>query len=117
MINRRKHLRIPMVMTVHITRKGAQTAAEAFVRDICTHGMGVHTNEVYKKGDVLLIDIALLNDKKEEIKGSIRGEVAWVEPLQEGGKYAVGIRFEHLDTEKPKLYEQIRRLEQSNNNS
>lgn len=112
MEDRRRHFRIPFVMTVHTTRKGTQKASEAFVRDICTHGMGIYTSEAYEKGDLLLIDISLQDDKKGQIRESILGEVAWVEHLQEGNKYALGIRFEHMDKEKPRLYEQIRRLEQ-----
>lgn len=115
MEDRRRHLRIPFVMTVQTTRKGIQKTGEAFVRDICTHGMGIYTDEAYEKGDVLLIDISLQDDKKGQIKESIQGEVAWVEHLQEGGKYAVGIRFDGLDREKSTLYEHIRRLEQRMN--
>lgn len=115
MENRRKSLRIPFVMTVHLSRKGGQDSREALVRDICTHGMGIYTNEVYQKGDILLIDISLQDDRKREIRESIGGEVAWVESLQEGSKYMLGIRFERMEKEKSTLYEYIRRLEQKMN--
>jgi Tfp pilus assembly protein PilZ len=112
MENRRRHLRIPFVTTVRITRKQTQKTSVAFVRDICTHGIGVYTNEAYEKGDILVVDISLQDDKKEQINGSIVGEVVWIERLQEEDKYAVGIRFKESNKEKSGVYEQIRRLEQ-----
>lgn len=115
MEDRRRHPRIPFVMTVQTTRKGTQKTSEAFVRDICTHGIGLYTDEAYEKGDVLLIDISFQNDKKEQIKESIMGNVVWAERLPEGGKYAVGIRFNSMEREKPRLYAHIRRLEQRMN--
>ncbi len=115
MEDRRRHPRIPFVMMVQATRNGTQKTSEAFVRDICTHGIGRYTDEAYEKGDVLLIDISLEDENKEQIRESILGDVVWVERLQEGSKYAVRIRFDGMDTEKSKLYEHIRRLEQRMN--
>gem|GEM_PF-4111904 len=38
MQNRREHL-----------RKGTQSNKEALVRDVCTHGTGIYTDEMYQK--------------------------------------------------------------------
>lgn len=112
MENRRKSTRIPLITIARINRQGLESASEALVRDICTHGIGIYTKESYKKGDLILVHIALTTDKNETLDESIMGEVAWVSTMPGEYSYAVGIRFSNMIPEKPRLYNYIKHLEQ-----
>lgn len=111
MHNKRKHRRIPLISIARLTRRGLQSMSEVLVRDICTHGIGIYTQEAYEKGDLVLIHLVLATDHHETIAESIMGEVVWVAPLSDGTHYAVGIRFDRMEEEKPNLYAHIKHLE------
>jgi Tfp pilus assembly protein PilZ len=112
MLERRKHPRIPLISIARLTRQGLQSMSEVLVRDICTHGIGIYTQEAYEKGDLVLIHLALTADHHETIAESIMGEVVWIAPLSDGTHYAVGIRFDRMEHEKPNLYAHIKHLEE-----
>ena len=110
MQNHRKYPRIPVVMLVRLTPRGAEQASDALVREICTHGMGIYTQDQYKKGDLLVAEVSFVT-LKGDINESILSEVVWVNPIEGSDQYAVGLRFEGLEKEKPKLYAYLKYLE------
>lgn len=59
----------------------------------------------------MVIHPALPADPHETIIDSIAGEVAWTSPLPDGTHYAVGIRFDNMKVERPRLYAHIKHLE------
>ena len=117
MENRRKHPRIPVVATARLTRQGAQDKTFAIVRDISAQGIGIHTKEAYQKGELLFVYISIVTDDKETMNEVLIGKVAWVAPGKEETemKYMVGLVFDKMDLEKPKLYAYIKQLENAFN--
>ena len=112
MENRRKSLRIPLITMARITPHGLQTTAEAFVRDVSVDGIGVYVKGRFQKGDLLLVKVSFVTNEGETIKESLRGEVAWIKPLEEG-QSAVGIQLPGMKGKHPKLYAYIRELEKT----
>lgn len=111
MDDRRKHPRIPLISIARLTRQGIEVSHSVLVRDISTHGVGIYSEELYEKGELVLIDFAL-SAGDETVTESVAGEVAWVEPLPDRAHYAIGVRLDALQIEKPKLYQFIKRLEE-----
>lgn len=114
MTERRKHPRIPIVSIARLTHQGMETEKSVLVRDISTHGVGIYTEERYQQGDLVVIHFDLTGDRSETITESVAGEVAWITPLPDGAHYAVGIRFENMEVERPKLFAYVKRLEEMN---
>lgn len=114
MQDRRKYPRIPIVSIARLTLQGMEAEQPVLVRDISTHGVGIYSEEPYQQGDLVVIHLALTDSQFETITESVAGEVAWVTPLPDGAHYAVGIRFENMAVERPKLYTYVKRLEQLN---
>jgi Tfp pilus assembly protein PilZ len=114
MLDRRNHPRIPIVSIARLTYQGIEAEKSVLVRDISTHGLGVYTDEAYQQGDLVVVRLSLTGDLSETIAESIAGEVVWVTPLPDGAHYAIGIRFENMEVERPKLYAYVKRLEQMN---
>ncbi len=110
MQNQRQFPRIPVVMLVRLSPRGAQKTHKALVREICSHGMGIYTEDTYKKGDFLVAEISFVT-RQGDIEESVFAEVVWVKPIEEANEYAVGLRFNGLETEKPKLYAHLKYLE------
>ncbi|TAK10238.1 MAG: PilZ domain-containing protein [Candidatus Manganitrophaceae bacterium] len=111
MPERRKYPRIPLISIARLTPQGMETVRSVLVRDISTHGVGIYSEEPYEKGELVVIHLALAAGQEETITESIAGEVAWVAPLPDGTHYSVGIRFDKMEIEKPRLYEHIKQLE------
>lgn len=111
MHDRRKYPRIPIVSIARLTLQGMEAEKPVLVRDISTHGVGIYTEEAYQHGDLVVIHLALTDDQFEVITESVAGEVAWVTPLPDGTHYAIGIRFDDMAVERPKLYAYVKRLE------
>lgn len=114
MQDRRKHPRIPIVSIARLTLQGMEAEKPVLVRDISTHGVGIYTEEAYQQGDLVVIHLALTGERFESVTESVAGEVAWVTPLPDGTHFAVGVRFEDMAVERPKLYAYVKRLEQMN---
>lgn len=97
-----------------LTSQGIHKNTTAFIRDICTNGMGIYTNENYGKGDLLVVHFSYVTEKQEIIDESITGAVVWTTPI---GKrdYAVGIQFDGMKEERPRLFAYIKRLEELTN--
>lgn len=114
MQDRRKSPRIPIVSIARLTLEGMEKEKSVLVRDISTHGVGIYTEEAYQQGDLVVIHLVLTGDLSETITESVAGEVAWVTPLPDGTHYAVGIRFEDMEVERPKLYAYVKHLERIN---
>jgi len=110
MQNNRKYPRIPVVMLVRLTPRGAQTTSDALVREVCTHGMGIYTQDHYEKGDFLIAEVSFVTEKGE-INESVLTEVVWVNPIEESDQYAVGLHFDGLEKDKPQLYAYLKYLE------
>ena len=49
-----------------------------------------------------------------DINESVMGEVVWVNRIEEAEHYAVGLKFENLEKERPKLYAYLKHLEEIN---
>lgn len=111
MHDRRKHPRISIISIARLTAQGLEAASSVLVRDISTHGVGIYSEEAYQKGDLVVIRLALPTEPHETITDSIAGEVAWIAPLPDGTHYAVGIRFDNMKVERPRLYAHIKHLE------
>jgi Tfp pilus assembly protein PilZ len=114
MVDRRNHPRIPIISIARLTQQGMEAARSVLVRDISTHGVGIYTEEAYRQGDLVVIHLAFTRDPSETVTESVAGEVVWVTPLPDGTHYAVGIRFENMEVERPRLYAYVQRLEQMN---
>ncbi len=114
MQNNRKYPRIPVVMLAHLTPRGGQKACEALVKDICTHGMGIYSRETYEKGDFMVVDISI-ETVNGDIGGSVLAEVVWANRIEgdEEEQYAVGLKFDQLKKEKPKLFAYLKFLEEA----
>ncbi|MBI3804634.1 MAG: PilZ domain-containing protein [Nitrospirae bacterium] len=113
MQNRRTRARVPVISIARLTPQGVQSKQYVLVRDISTEGLGIYSQEKYQKGDLVLIELTLTHEN-EKINESIPGEVVWTQPLPDKVHYAVGIRIDSMELEKPKLYEQIKLIEESN---
>ncbi len=111
MDDRRKHPRVPLISIARLTRQGLQEATTVLVRDISTHGLGIYSEEAYQNGDLVLIEFSLTAGD-ETVSESIMGEVVWIAPLPDKAHHAVGIRFDRMMEEKPKLYAHIKHLEE-----
>jgi len=114
MTERRKYPRILIVSIARLTHEGMESERSVLVRDISTHGVGIYTEEPYRQGDLVVIHLALTDDRFEVITESVAGEVAWGTPLPDGTHYAIGIRFDDMAVERPKLYAYVKHLEQMN---
>ncbi|MBI3804693.1 MAG: PilZ domain-containing protein [Nitrospirae bacterium] len=112
MDERREHVRIPLVSIARLTPQGLDSKRLVSIRDISTHGVGIYNcEEEYQKGEIVVIELHL-TDADEALSDSISGEVVWVTPIHDGTRRSVGIRFDHMEQEKPKLYAFIKRLEE-----
>ena len=111
--NRRQFPRIPLIMTVPFVKQGTDQSDEAIIRTISTHGVGMYTKASLEKGDRLLIHLSLLTDQNQPVKESILGEVTWAAPEGKKGRYSVGIYFNQMEKEHPKLYSYVKRLEEA----
>lgn len=112
MADRRKIPRTPLTSIVRLSIEGRQTEVKSLVRDISTHGIGICSGrEVYRRGDIVCVRLAL-SHAYETLSESITGEVVWVTVLPRRGDYEVGIRFEQMEEEKPRLFHHIRLLEE-----
>lgn len=110
---RRLHPRIPLISIARLSRQGIEAKSSVLVRDISTHGLGIYSREAFNKEELVLVELSLPTDEGT-LEESILGEVAWIAPLSDGIHHAVGIRFDAMEKEKPKLYAQIKRLEAQN---
>lgn len=115
MQDRRAHPRVGLKMAVRITRKGTLGAGEVMLQDICTHGIGVYSQERFEKGDLLIVGISLPDEEGKQVAELAEGEVVWTEPMQQGSLYALGIRFDRLGKANPRLYKRIQELERKLN--
>ncbi|MDC4228281.1 MAG: PilZ domain-containing protein (plasmid) [Candidatus Manganitrophus sp.] len=110
MADRRKHQRTPITSIVRLAIQGEQTEVRALVRNISTHGIGICSGrEIYRQGDIVCVRLALPHGY-ETLTESISGEVVWVTSLPRRGDYGVGIRFEQMEKEKPRLFHHISSL-------
>lgn len=114
MHNRRRNLRIPFVSISSLTRLEPQSTSSILVQDICKHGMRLLSKEEFRKGESVLVQLIFSTDLQEKINDSIVGEVVWTNPLPDSIHYAVGIRFDDVEVEKPELYTYVKRLQQMN---
>ena len=112
MRERRKHPRIPLVSIARLTRRGVEAARPVVIRDISTHGVGIYSDEAYLENELVLIHFSL-SAAEGTLTDSMAGEVAWISPLPDGIHYTVGIRFDQMEIEKPKLYVHIKQLEEA----
>lgn len=112
MDDRRKHLRTAITSVARLIIEGQQTEFKSLVRDISTHGIGICSgSEAYRRGDIVCVRLALPQGY-ETLAESITGEVVWVARLPRRGDYGIGIRFEQMEREKPRLFQHIRLLEE-----
>lgn len=111
MLERRSHPRIPLISIARLTRQGMESINDILVQNICTHGIGIQSQEEYHKGEFVLIHLTLSTNHHEVLDESVIGEVVWANPLPDGVHYAAGIRFYRMEEEKPNLYAHIKHLE------
>jgi len=97
-------------MTVRCTREGQSTGADAEVRDLSTHGIGVYLQGPVQKGDRLVFELPLLTDGTW-IQEAVLGEVVWVVPRGEKGEYYAGIYIDQMQKTHPRLFAHLRHLE------
>lgn len=111
--NRRRYPRIPLVAPVRFTDDRLHLTGRAVLRQIATHGAGLYTAEPVEKGDRLLVELSLVTDRNESLNESILGQVVWSAPLAAEGRRSVGVFFEKLEEDHPKLYSYVSRLEEA----
>lgn len=111
MRSKRKRARIPLISIVRLTPEGMQSKEYVLIRDISTDGLGIYSKERYRKGDLVLVELTL-TVQDEKIIETVSGKVVWTVPLPDQNHFAVGIQFEKMELERPKLYAQIKKLEE-----
>ncbi|WDT75896.1 MAG: PilZ domain-containing protein [Candidatus Manganitrophus sp.] len=111
MRSKRKRARIPLISIARLTPEGMELKEYVLIRDISTDGLGIYSKQRYRKGDLVLVELTL-TIQEEKIIESVSGKVVWVAPLPDQNHFAVGIQFEKMQLEKPKLYAHIKKLEE-----
>lgn len=111
MSNRRKSIRISLVSIAHITPHGLQDRSDVIVRDLSTGGMGGYVDHPCQKGDVLSVKIKLITADNAVIVASLTACIAWIETLEDGKRYAIGLEFKEMERSNPKLYKHLKGLE------
>lgn len=112
--NERRSAGIPLISISSLTRLRKHPTSDILIQDICSHGIGIHCPEKFQMGEFVRIQLIFLVHRQETITESIRGEVVWTNPLQNGITYSTRIRFNHIGKENPRLSAYIKRLDEMN---
>ncbi|MBI3804658.1 MAG: PilZ domain-containing protein [Nitrospirae bacterium] len=113
--DQRECIRVPLATVALITKVGEDVSRPVRVHDLGIKGMGIYTHAALRKEDQLLIELALPTAQNEAEIVSVPGEVAWIEPIQEGVQYLVGIKFYLLFELESKLQKYIDHIEKALN--
>ncbi|MBI3802467.1 MAG: response regulator [Nitrospirae bacterium] len=105
-------LRVPLISIASLTCPGMDPLSDLLVQDICSHGIGIHSQREFQTGELLRIQLTFASNRKKTITESIVGEVVWTNPLQKSSGHSTRIRFNHIGEENRKLLEYIKGFEE-----
>jgi len=110
--SRTKSLRLPLISIYSLTRLRMHPATDILIQDICQHGVGIHSPEMFQVGEFVRVELTFAVNLQETLTEAIVGEVTSTHLLQNGTTYTTRIRFDHLALENPRLFTYIKRLEE-----
>lgn len=103
-------LRIPSISISSLTRLRMHPTSDILIRDLCRHGIGIHSSEKFQMGEFVRVQLTFAANRREKITEGIVGEVVSTRPLH-NGITATQIRFDQMALENPKLFAYIQGLD------
>ncbi len=111
MRERRKCLRIPAATLAHVNSEGHHVTEDVFIRDISVEGIGGYSKLPYKKGEILHIKLKLSLSEEDVIEETLAGEIRWSTQVDQGKRYAFGLRFTEIKEQNPVVFDYLKALE------
>ncbi|MFQ5587334.1 MAG: PilZ domain-containing protein [Nitrospiria bacterium] len=108
----REYLKIPEVTITQKTPEGSEVTEEIRIRDISIQGIGGYATSRYQKGDRLRVTLKLVLPENNVVEEALTAEVRWATLVDQGKRYAFGLRFSEVEKKNPVVYTYLKKLEE-----